>query len=118
MNEKKTPEVKTINENTHSVSFDDGTDVNLDTFKYTFLEFLQKRIAGETLVPSDMERFMARTSAKNLKLLMKGKKMEGYLEGSMDKFLSKGSKITLLTIMVIVIVITVVVVILRSQGII
>ena len=78
---------------------------------------MKGRIAGESLYPADMERFMRRTSAKNLSLLMKGKKMEGYMEGVSDKMLTRGQKIAIGTVVTLVIVGIVVFVILKSQGI-
>lgn len=90
--------------------------VSIEDFIKTWDNFWIKRICGETIVFNDMERFMSRTSSKNLKLLMQGKKMEGYLEGSMDKLLSKGQKIALATIVMIVMVAVIVIVILKSQG--
>ena len=88
-------EVTNIDEDINTVYFDDDTKITLTEFIKHFQIFFKGRIAGETLLPNDMERFMRRTSAKNLKLLMQGKKMEGYLEGAMDKVLTKGQKIAI-----------------------
>lgn len=79
-------------------------------------KFWMNRIAGETLVFSDMERFMTRTSGKNLSNLMKGKKMEGYMEGVMDKMLTRGQKIALATVVTIIFIIIIVYIVLRNQG--
>lgn len=87
-------------------------------FKDAWDKFWIKRICGETVVFSDMERFMARSSANNLKLLMKGKKAEGYMEGSMDKFLTRGQKIAITSIAVVLMVVFIGLVLLRGQGII
>ena len=111
-------EIKNIDKNKKEVHFDDNTFINVDDFKEHFYKFLDKRVAGETLIPNDMERFMSRTSAKNLKLLMKGKKAEGYMEGSMDKMLSKRQTIALMTIVTIAIVGVIILVVLKNQGII
>ena len=111
-------EIQSINKAERSVTFTDGNTVDHKTFLKTFRDFLTYRVAGETLVPSDMERFMHRTSGKNLSMLMKGKKMEGYMEGVMDKMLTKGQKIAIGTILAVIIVICVVVVVLKNMGII
>ena len=96
-------EVVRVDKDKETVYFDDNTYVTFNDFIDEFQAFFKNRIAGETVTFADMERFMSRTSAKNLKLLMKGKKMEGYLEGSMDNLLSKGQKIAVGTIIAIVI---------------
>ena len=110
--------IKTIDKANKSITLDDenGTVVTHAKFLTRFREFLTHRIAGETLVPADMERFMRRTSGKNLSLLMKGKKMEGYMEGSMDRMLTKGQKIALATVVTVVFVVIIVYVVLESQG--
>jgi hypothetical protein len=115
MDENKN-DIEHINERDKTVKFKDGTTLTIPMFKERFINFWTRRIAGETIVPNDMERFMARTSAKNLKLLMKGKKMEGYLEGTSNQLLSKGGKLALGTIMTVVIVLVIVAVILKNQG--
>lgn len=94
------------------------TTLTFKKFKETWDDFWKKRICAETIVFSDMERFMSRSSSNNLKLLMKGKKAEGYMEGSMDKYLTKGQKIAITSIAVIIMVLTIAVVVLRGQGII
>jgi len=90
--------------------------VTMEDFMERWDNFWMNRIAGETLVFSDMERFMTRTSGKNLSNLMKGKKMEGYMEGVMDKMLTRGQKIALATVVTIIFVIIIVYMILRNQG--
>jgi len=92
--------------------------VDMDGFKKAWDLFWSERIAGETITFGDMERFMSRTSTKNLKLLMKGKKMEGYLEGSLDKLLTKGQKIAIGTVVTLVMVAVLAMVILKNQGVI
>lgn len=98
------------------VTFDNEVKVDHDTFLATFRDFLTRRIAGETIVSADMERFMRRTSGKNLSQLMKGKKMEGYFEGASDKFLTKGQKIALATVVTLCFVGIIIFVVLRQQG--
>jgi len=111
-------EIKSVNEDSKTVTFDDGETVTYDGFIQKFYEFWNKRIAGETVTHVDFERFINRSSARNLKLLMKGKKMEGYLEGSMDKFLTKGQKIAVTTFAVIGMMAIIAFVVLKNQGII
>jgi len=111
-------EIQSINEGTGTVVFKDGSSVDHKQFIEQFREFLQHRIAGETIVPADMERFMRRTSGKSLSQLMKSKKMEGYMEGSSDKTLTTGQKIAIGTIVTLSIVGVIIFVILRNQGII
>ena len=110
-------EIKNIDKNKGEVHFDDNTFIDVKAFKEQFYKFLHKRVAGETLIPNDMERFMSRTSAKNLKMLMKGKKAEGYMEGSMDKMLSKRQTVALMTIVTIIMVAVIALVVLKNQGI-
>jgi len=98
------------------VFFDDGSYITHEDFLKRFTRFFQNRIAGETLVPADMERFMRRTSSKNLELLMKGKKMEGYLEGSQGKMLTTGQKIAIGTVVTLIFVGIFAFVILKNQG--
>ena len=109
-------DIKDIYPDTQTVVFDDGTSITHEGFLEKFREFLKFRIAGETLVPADMERFMRRTSAKNLKLLLDGKKMEGYLEGSMDKMLTPGQKIAIGIVVTMIFVGLIVFVVLNQQG--
>jgi len=111
-------DISSIDKQSRTVFFDDGTKIDYKRFIDKFRLFMQGRIAGETLYPADMERFMRRTSSKNLTALMKGKKMEGYMEGSMDKFLTRGMKIAIGTIVTIVFLGIVVFYFLKGQGVI
>ena len=99
-----------------TVVFDDGTTCTYEEFYQKLLEHLDGRIAGETLTHSDMERFMKRSSSKNLKQLIDGKKAEGYMEGVQDKMLSPKSKITIITIVIIMIVAMIGLVIAKNMG--
>jgi len=90
--------------------------VEIADFKKRWNMFWTSRIAGETLTFEDMERFMTRTSGKNLSNLMKGKKMEGYMEGAMDRMLTKGQKIAIGVIVTIIFVIIIVYIVLKNQG--
>jgi len=98
------------------VFYTNGTSITYEDFIKRFRSFLTGRVAGETIVTADMERFMRRTSGKSLSQLMKSKKLEGYMEGASDKMLTRGQKIALATVVTVVFVGIVVFVILRSQG--
>lgn len=111
-------DIKSIDEATGTVNYTDGTSITYKDFLEKFTSFFNGRIAGETLYPADMERFMRRTSGKNLSLLMKGKKAEGFMEGAMGRMLTKGQKLALGVIFGVVIMIIVVVIVLKNMGII
>lgn len=111
-------DIEGIDEENKRVFFDDGYSIDFKGFIDSFRVFLRGRIAGETLYPADMERFMRRTSGKNLSQLMKGKKMEGYMEGSSDQMLTRGQKIAIGTVVTVIMVALIAFVILRNQGII
>ena len=111
-------EIKSIDEETKTVTFDNDETVSHQEFLEKFLDFWEGKIAGQTITHVDFERFINRSSARNLKLLMKCKKMEGYLEGSMDKFLSKGQKIAITSFAVVGMMVIIGFVVLKNQGII
>jgi len=108
--------INSINRSGKTVYFDNGSSINHTEFMKKFTMFFQNRIAGETLIPTDMEHFMRRTSGKTLELLMKGKKYEGYMEGVSDKLLTKGQKIALATVVTLIMVGVIVFVVLRNEG--
>jgi len=109
-------EIASIDEQKKKVLFTDGTYIDLENYVKRFRFFLQKRVAGETLVPADMEQFMRRSSSKSLSLLLKTKKEEGYLEGSADKMLTPGQKMAIGSIIILSFVGVILLVILKSQG--
>ena len=109
-------DIKSIDTTNKTVHFTDDTQITHEGFLKKFREYFTGRIAGETLVPADMESFMRRTSGKNLSLLMKAKKAEGYMEGSMDKLLTKGQKITLIGVVIVAFVIIFIAYIANSMG--
>jgi len=109
-------DITRIDKENNTVYYDDGTHITFKGFIDGFRVFMKNRIAGESLYPADMERFMRRTSGKNLSQLMKGKKMEGYMEGSSDKLLTKGQKIAIATVITIIMVIIMVFILMKSQG--
>jgi len=109
-------DIEKIDETSKTVYYDNGKSINYKNFIDAFRVFMKNRVAGETLYPADMERFMRRTSAKNLSLLMKGKKMEGYMEGASDKLLTRGQKIAVGSVIVLIMVGLIVFIVLRNQG--
>jgi len=109
-------EIKNIDPVKGIVYFTDGTVVSRNDYVKRFRRFLNNRIAGETLVPADMEQFMRRSSSKSLSLLLKTKKEEGYLEGSADKMLTPGQKMAIGTVIVLSFVGVIVLIMLKSQG--
>ena len=109
-------DIQTVDPLAKTVTFTDGSILGFDIFMERYRQFWQHRIAGETLVPSAIEHFMRRTSGKNLSALMKGKKMEGYMEGSMDKMLTRGQKLAVGTIITLSFVGVILLIILKSQG--
>jgi len=62
------------------VYYTDGTSVNHTDYVKRFRRFLKHRVAGETLVPADMEQFMRRYSSKSLSLLLKQRKKKDSLK--------------------------------------
>ena len=109
-------DITNIDRENKTVFYDDGTRITFKGFIDNFRVFMKSRIAGESLYPADMERFMRRTSGKNLSQLMKGKKMEGYMEGSSDKLLTKGQKIAIGAVVTLIMVAIMVFILLKSQG--
>jgi hypothetical protein len=71
-----------------TVTYEDNTTVSFNEFEKKFKEHMKGRIAGETLTHSDLERFMKRGSAKNLKQFGDARKAEGYLEATIGKKMS------------------------------
>ncbi|MBD3321809.1 MAG: hypothetical protein GF350_12000 [Chitinivibrionales bacterium] len=109
-------DIQSINTTAKTVTLTDNTVLTFQSFLDSYRLFWQARIAGETLVPSSIEHFMRRTSGKNLSALMKGKKMEGYMEGSMDKMLTRGQKVAIGTIVTLSFVGLIILIALKNQG--
>lgn len=78
-------DLKKIDLEKNEVTFEDFSTVNYDEFYNKFVQHWNGLIAGETLSPVHMERFMKRTSTKNSENLIRGKKVEGYMEGRFGK---------------------------------
>jgi hypothetical protein len=72
----------------NEVTFEDYSKISFSEFQDRLLGFFDSLIAGETLSFSSIERFMKRSSSKNLKQLIEGKKAEGFLEATIGKKLN------------------------------
>ena len=83
-------EIKEMDLENNEITYEDFSKVTFSKFQDTFISFWNKRIAGETLGPFDIERFMKRSSSKNLKQLIDGKKAEGILEATLGKKMDPG----------------------------
>jgi hypothetical protein len=83
-------DLKEIDLVNNTVTYADHTIVSHGEFMDAFTKHWNNRIAGETISPFDMERFMKRGSAKNLSQLCKAKKVEGYLEATIGKKMDPG----------------------------
>ncbi len=112
----KDVDIQEIDTEQKIVYFTDGTSITPDDFYVKFKEHFSKRIAGETIMPLDMERFMARSSSKNLKQLVDGKKAEGFEEGRLGENILTRHPIAIATIVTLVIVLMIVLVVLKNMG--
>ena len=74
----------------NEVTYKNFEKVTHSKFYDAFVAYWTNRIAGETVSPFDMERFMKRGSSKNLKQLLDGKKQEGFMEASIGKKMDPG----------------------------
>lgn len=83
-------DIKAIDLDKNEVTYADHSKVTFPEFYDAFVAYWDKRIAGETIGPFDLERFMKRGSAQNLKQLIDGKKMEGYKEATLGKKMDPG----------------------------
>lgn len=83
-----------------------------------YVNYFNKRIAGETVMPADFERFISRSSSRNLKQLLDAKKDEGYQEGSMDTelFSPKQKKIAIISIVIVAFIVMLIIYVARSMG--
>ncbi len=110
-------EIRSIDLKTNKVVYGDFSEVDYDKFYDAFVSHWNNRIAGETLSPFDMERFMKRGSAKNLDQLLKAKKTEGYLEATIGKKMDAGMLKLVLIMVVVGIAACVAVIVLKNLGI-
>jgi hypothetical protein len=110
-------EIREIDLAKNEVTYEDYSKVDYGKFYDAFVSHWNNRIAGETLSPFDMERFMKRGSAKNLDQLLKAKKTEGYLEATIGKKMDAGMLKMILILVVIGIIACVVVLVLKGMKI-
>jgi len=94
-------EIKEMDLENNEITYEDFSKVNFSKFQDKFISHWNKRIAGETISPFDIERFMKRSSSKNLKQLIDGKKAEGILEMTLGKKMDPGM-LKFIMIMVVV----------------
>jgi len=83
-------EIKKMDLEKNSVTFADFEEVDFNKFQDAFINHWNGRIAGETISPFYIERFMKRSSSKNVSQLVHGKKAEGFLEATTGKKMDPG----------------------------
>lgn len=106
-----------MNLDTNEITYEDHSKVNFNNFYDTYQSYWTNKIAGETIRPFDIERFMKRSSSKNLKQLVDAKKAEGFLEATIGKKMDPGMLKMVLILVVIGIVACVVVLVLKGMHI-
>ena len=94
-------EIKEMDLDNNEITYEDYSKVSFGKFQDAFISHWNKRIAGETISPFYMERFMKRSSSKNVSQLVHGKKAEGFLEATTGKKMDPG----LLKMIVIVVIV-------------
>ena len=109
-------EIKEMDLENNEVTFEDFSKVNYDQFENEFREHFNHLIAGETLSPFDIERFMKRTSSKNVSQLVHGKKAEGFLEATTGKKMDPGIVKFILIMILITVIAVIAVFALKSFG--
>lgn len=107
-------DIKSVDVDKNLVVFEDFDEVTPEKFQLRFTKYFEGFVAGETLNPFDMERFMKRSSSKNMEHLIGGKKMEGFLEASLGKKLDANWLKMILILVVVGVIATVAVLALRS----
>jgi hypothetical protein len=109
-------EIREIDLKANKVVYEDYSEVDYGKFYDAFVSHWNNRIAGETLSPFDMERFMKRGSAKNLDQLLKAKKAEGFIEATLGKKMDAGMLKMILILVVVGVIACVAVLILKNMG--
>jgi len=109
-------EIKEMDLENNEITYADYTKVNFSQFQDAFTTHWNKRIAGETISPFDIERFMKRSSSKNLKQLIDGKKAEGILEATLGKKMDPGMFKIIIYMVIILAVVGVTFFILKNFG--
>jgi len=78
-------EIRTVDVKQNKIIYTNGDEVTFQDVKNKLDTYLSKRFVGQTVSLSDMERFMKKSSSKNLKQLLDVKKTEGTLEALIGK---------------------------------
>ena len=95
-------EIRAMDLDKNEVTFEDYSKVDFNKFQDAFTAYWNNRIAGETISPFYIERFMKRSSSKNVSQLLHGKKAEGFLEATTGKKMDPGlMKIIIIMIIVV-----------------
>ena len=94
-------EIKEMDLENNEITYGDYTKVSFSMFQDAFVNYWTNRIAGETISPFYIERFMKRSSSKNVSQLVHGKKAEGFLEATTGKKMDPGLlKIVIIAVIV------------------
>ena len=100
----------------NKITYDDYTEVDYNMFYDAFVAHWRGRVAGETISPFEIERFMKRSSSKNLKQLIDGKKAEGILEATLGKKLDPGMIKLIIGMLIIGVIIFIVFMVMQNMG--
>jgi len=83
-------EIKEMDLENNEITYEDYSKISFSKFQDAFISYWNNRIAGETISPFYVERFMKRSSSKNVSQLIHGKKAEGFLEATTGKKMDPG----------------------------
>jgi len=100
----------------NKIRYNDQTEVTYSQFYDELVKYWDQRIAGETVSPFYIERFMKRSSSKNLKQLIDGKKAEGILEATLGKKMDPGVVRFILIMIVVLAVVGIAFFIMQQLG--
>ena len=109
-------EIREMDIEKNKITYEDFSEVKYEQFFDKLRSHFNNRIAGETLSPFDIERFMKRTSSKNVSQLVHGKKAEGFLEATTGKKMDPALVKYIIIMVVIVMVVGVVFFVLKAMG--
>lgn len=109
-------EIKEMDLENNEITYEDFSKVNYSTFQDAFIGYWNRRIAGETISPFYMERFMKRSSSKNVSQLVHGKKAEGFLEATTGKKMDPNLVKYIIIMVIICTVVGVLFFVLKSMG--
>lgn len=109
-------EIKEMDLEKNEVTYEDFSKVDFNKFQDEFISHWNKRIAGETISPFDIERFMKRTSSKNVSQLVHGKKAEGFLEATTGKKMDPGMLRLIIIVVIIGAVAMIAMLVMKQMG--